>query len=532
MAYNDKRFSVLLHVGNQRRLERDVVCSSVDALLGTLEQRLGSRILEAQFFNPLRNQYQPLTPNDFGNIPRNVELQVLLGPPGAEDNDNGESGGKMEVYGPSRLSFKGRVVQHIQRLLLPQYNAGDMSKEELVSSCAQICQVFVKRRQIEDAELQSTRKELSLQDQDILRELVKLHRDSTRRVPRARPRYQSPPRPHSPRAGGGATGFAAPAPSSSLFSSVSYTVAGTFPAAPPGVAPSDAALRVTLAPPIVADSEQDVVLVGSVQSRSSVALCWWLSYGPQRIVLNLDKMYASHLVTTFQVSENSFILTFRKGSLVPQWEYFVHLSVTSADGATAAAQASFLVPSTNAQLPAIGSQAVTNEKVFGNSGPQLGKTTLSGSSPARRHLDGYSGDGELGPLRETSAERSPAADAPQQEPSPVRSLVPQKTAPMQLMAAHGDASSGGAPPVTTYQEQLKYFFVNQVEPLYYLSANPVLTENEFKSAIKEVARDFWFRYTDAHALTDDIKRDIVREVKTRLAYYRNANATSSAQKAS
>ena len=135
-------------------------------------------------------------------------------------------------------------------------------------------------------------------------------------------------------------------PTDSLFQSVTYTVSGRLPTAHTHFNPriGDQHLRVSINSPPIQESDADIVVSCTVSTRTPVTLTWWLAYGPRKQVLNLDKMYNDRLATTYQISETSFILIFRQGSLVPGWEYTVCLGVTSVTGSVVSAKTSFKVP--------------------------------------------------------------------------------------------------------------------------------------------------------------------------------------------
>ena len=77
-------------------------------------------------------------------------------------------------------------------------------------------------------------------------------------------------------------------------------------------------------------------------------------------------------------------------------------------------------------------------------------------------------------------------------------------------------------PKGTFQEQLRDFFVHQVEPLYFLSANPSLSEQSFKHAVRGVSKAYWFSQPSDATVTDDLKRAIVRDVKIAVAKARES----------
>ena len=388
-------------------------------------------------------------------------------------------------------------------------------------------------------------------------------------------------------AGGGAMDEADDG-SGSLFQSVTYTVAGTFPELPPATALQigDGQLRVSLTAPATVTSSSEIVVLGNVTSpRSLVGLCWWLAYGPQRIVLNLDRMYAGHMCTTYQVSDTTFVLSFRAGALVPAWDYHVHLTVTAlSSGLVQHAQASFYLPPPGATggLPGIGSAI---DPLL--SGPHTDEAYRSAYLMAKRSGRwvglAYAADEERGPLSqkveaagndaETSGSPQAVTGSQQGANAPQSKVGGGKGAPVSVATASTMTSptkppvptTGGKPPppastpapatplttatstaatgaaVTaaggassaagssgssgTYQQQLRDFFVNQIEPLYFLSANPMLSEDAFKDLVKHVAARYWLLKSAEEPLTEDIKRRIVADVKTAISAARAAAAT-------
>jgi hypothetical protein len=371
--------------------------------------------------------------------------------------------------------------------------------------------------------------------------------------------------------------------------SVTYTVAGTFPGPPDAALAATRDIRTALSPPAIVNSDDDIVITAALHAPRPVTLCWWLAYGPTCIVLNLDKLYANGMVTTFQVAENAVVLTIRGGSLVPGWSYAVHLDVTDAQTKqTASAQTTFEVPTSDyLQMTSPGAHLVGS----GTGGPSaivppgIGSATdlaarreeylrakRSGQSvygPGWLGL-GYVGDGELGSLKEPSPDRrggqvldvgsgastsagKPApgtvtsisrvnrASSPTKKatssvgavatsnagsPPPASSstAVPLSPAGPSGAAASPTVGGGGsstAAPQGTFQEQLRDFFLHQVEPLYYLSANPSLSEQAFKAAVRGVSKTYWFSQPSSATLTDDLKRTIVRDVKLAIANARD-----------
>lgn len=345
--------------------------------------------------------------------------------------------------------------------------------------------------------------------------------------------------------------------------SVTYTVAGTMPPPPPqGLAAASAMdLRTVLSPPAIAAADDDIVVTAAVHSSAPTQLCWWLAYGPSRMVLNLDKMYANGVVSTFQISNNAVVLSIKGGTLVPGWEYVVHLDVTEVgSGRAASAQTKFAVPAPGGFV-----NGPSDGHVVSNftAPPGIG----SGTDLEARRAEylrakraggswyglGYSADGEPGLLSMknsggllpgqviggetlkppsspvgtvTSITRQPpprgspsTLAAGEDHATPARQVMSNSASAMaqsqqgaSAAAGGGKSSSGG-----TFQEQLRDFFVHQVEPLYYLSANPSLSEKAFKDAVRGVSKTYWFSQPSNAGLSDDLKRQIVRDVKAAVA---------------
>jgi hypothetical protein len=382
------------------------------------------------------------------------------------------------------------------------------------------------------------------------------------------------------RAGSAYSAGDAPVPAAGVgVVSVSYTVAGTFPD-PPERAPPVAAvgddLRAALSPPAIVSGDDDIVITVALHAPSAVTLCWWLAYGPSNIVLNLDKLYSNGLVTTFQISENAVVLTVKGGTLVPGWEYAVHVDVNEiATARVTGAQIQFTVPSTQTGLPP-GSRVTNNGGMLAP--PGIGSAT---DFNARRddYLKakkmggtngwfglGYTADAEPGPLRNddspprgapsygqvqdsrgapssaptapgtvTSIERfgtnaagtQAGSAAPKSPAARTQNGAAAASTPAAATidaAAQGEAASSAKQPPPkssgTFQEQLRDFFVHQVEPLYYLSANPSISEQSFKAAVRGVSKQYWFSQPAATQLSEDMKRQIVKDVKVAVAMAR------------
>ena len=119
-------------------------------------------------------------------------------------------------------------------------------------------------------------------------------------------------------------------------------------------------------------------------------------------------------------------------------------------------------------------------------------------------VDGYSGDAETRPLSPPprGGEHSVSMVAPVFQAR--NDLIPPP--PNLSPQLRGEQRSN-------YHEALKEFLETQVQPLYFLSANPSISEEQFKVVVKDVARTFWFSYPPEQSLTEDIKRTIVQKVK-------------------
>ena len=296
-------------------------------------------------------------------------------------------------------------------------------------------------------------------------------------------------------------------PLPSIFNAVHYTVAGRFPTSSGGNS-SGGGLEVSLTSPNLISSDHDVVIIGRIQSKSPVTLTWWLAYGPNRHVLNMDDLYLHRCVSTYQVSPNGFILTIRNGSLVAGWDYYVYLSVSSdLLGTQSSAQASFHLPSQFRKLTALEAYATQQHNQ---------------TSAMNAFTSGYYGDEEFGAL---------SPDQQQQQRAEAPGIPAAIGAPP---GTDGSVTAASPPPASsawrhrqspqpqvqktylgmTFQEQLRAFFIEQIEPLYFLCENPNLTNAEFKSIVKDVARKFWFSKPADANLDDSVRRDIILLVKT------------------
>lgn len=299
------------------------------------------------------------------------------------------------------------------------------------------------------------------------------------------------------------------AANASIFKAVHYTVAGRFPTTPPASSTdASSSLEVSLTSPNMTSSEHDVVIIGRIHSKVPVTLTWWLAYGIHRHVLDMDALYLNRCVSTYQVSPNGFILTIRSGALVEGWDYFVHLTV-NADllGKTAYAQASFHLPSAFRRVS------------------ELEKFARQQTSGMNAFTAGYYGDEEFGalspePLRggggaaPSSSTPPPQADGggpttPGGTPAPAAANWRTRTTPP---PQHATRTFLGM----TYQEQLRAFFLEQIEPLYFICETPNLPHMEFKTIVKDVARKFWFARPADATVDDVLRKEIVLLVKQAL----------------
>ena len=332
------------------------------------------------------------------------------------------------------------------------------------------------------------------------------------------------------------------APPSTLFTSVSYSISGSFPLPPNSTnRVGDHPLRCTLASASIVDPDSDIIVTGTVHTKTAVSLVWWLSYGPHRTVLNLDNLYSTRSAVTFQISDSSFILAFRCGVLLPGYEYHVHLTVTANNGVSVGAQCSFGVP------PSIGGQLLDEGEKLGLVSQQQ-RTTMGSTSHYTQHTThGYYGDGEAGggsmsPTRrhvdfdEHTKHQDTQTNVNPLQPNPIRAYynvnpnMTSTTAPTSkgLPEMSVDPSITTTPPTTTmmggarkemgatFQEELRRFILEQIQPLYFLSSNPSITEEEFRLVTKNVAATFWFSKPPEAPLDDAMKRSIVQCVKAEI----------------
>jgi hypothetical protein len=293
----------------------------------------------------------------------------------------------------------------------------------------------------------------------------------------------------------------------SIFKAVHYTVSGRFPAAP-SIGPEGASARkaspleVSLTSPNLTSAEHDIVIIGSIQCKSQVSLTWWLAYGAHRHVLDMDNLYLHRCVSTYQVSPNGFILTIRSGALVEGWDYYVHLTVT-ADllGTQTSAQTSFHLQSSFRKMTAL--ETFAHQQKHQTSG-------------MNNFTSGYYGDEEFGALSPEPPHRIPPAQA----------TDPTSESPPPSGGTASSAWRTRTPPPQqpqhrtylgmTFQEQLRAFFVEQIEPLYFVCENPNLPHTEFKAIVKEVAKKHWFSRPPDSKLEDTQRREIVLMVKSTL----------------
>jgi hypothetical protein len=286
-----------------------------------------------------------------------------------------------------------------------------------------------------------------------------------------------------------------PSSSPSLFSKVTYMVAGTFPKPPSRQAPASP-IRVSLVNPTVASPEQDILVAGHIFSKHPVSLCWYLSYGPRRIMLNLDQLYEEKAVTTFQVSDTGILLTVRAGTLVTGWDYYLHLTVSSGVvGVSAHAQTCFTIPPSQAFAQRAAEWSTARNK-------ELNASTMHSYAP------GYIADEERG--HQPAAVRIPpqtplAANTPQLGLSENRSdagAVPEPS-----------ASSAPTQRGMTFQEQLWRFVETQLRPLFDLCTSPTMTRDEFDAVVLAAAKEYESPPTPSATLTPPIQKEILGKIK-------------------
>eukprot|EP00759_Apiculatamorpha_spiralis_P039026 PhF_6_TR37907/c0_g1_i2/m.56632 len=405
-------FNVLMYVNGQGpKLQERIESFNHQDLMRSLQRSVGTTIDFVAYFNKAKNCFLPLRPFDYDTLPEYLELHVTTaghgGPPTAHAATPHYTSGNAfcpdctapqtafctttgrphrtqdipVTSGSGRaMPLKARVIQILRDYFLPNYNTGEMSKEQLVATCSNICATFMRNHGLTEFEQQNDRRELTERERESLHHLVTEYLHAV-----------APPKPtggFSPRrqyqGGLGSLGAASPhgtsvLPNQStgkiLFTSVSYAVGGEFPITSKYNYQQD--LRVTLASPNNADSNVDINVMGSISCAEPVTLRWTLGYGPQRTVLNLDKLYTGGFVTTYQLNDTAIFLCLRPGSLVCGWEYHVHLTATTMNGVSGSAMVTFALP-----MP-------TGRK---SSNPNLGL-----QSPRNRPgplADGYQGDAE------------------------------------------------------------------------------------------------------------------------------------------
>jgi hypothetical protein len=278
---------------------------------------------------------------------------------------------------------------------------------------------------------------------------------------------------------------------------------------------------VSLTSPNLASAQHDVIIIGTIQCKSQVTLTWWLAYGPKRHVIDMDNLYMHKCVSTYQVSPNGFILTIRGGALVEGWDYFVHLTV-SADllGTQAVAQTSFHLPSMFRKVTALEHFAREHHQTSIMNGFTMG----------------YYGDEEFGALSPEPAAATRAFPATPPPPSSGDSAsgVTRHSPSSDTTTTNPTAVASGAwrnratPPAQpmrgylgmTFQEQLRAFFLEQIEPLYFVCENPNLSHTEFKAVVKDVARRHWTSKPPDGVLDDAQRRQIVLMIKKALMRHR------------
>ncbi|CUF76166.1 Hypothetical protein, putative [Bodo saltans] len=333
-------------------------------------------------------------------------------------------------------------------------------------------------------------------------------------------------------AGGGQT---------STFQQVRYSVCGPFP--PPLFNTADEqqapTIRVSLSAPsssILPD--EDILITAHVMARTVTSLTWWLGYGPNRITLNMDDMYRRGSVTTFQVSETGLLLTIRRGTLVPGWQYHVYLSASSEiTGVTAADQTTFVL-----------NKSATQAGMVVAAASRTAGALLNGVTSVRQlHLRGYDGDEDRegdGPAARNLMLLTPTAkSAAQQQAGGASNL--SNADPAHLAATGGGgggaadfhnhvslssadvqrqqgiASTSGNPMGMTFQEQLKQFFVNEMQPLYRLCNRPNIRQQDFNEMLQQIAQSYWYSKSPDATFDIGLQREIVERVKNAVISHRS-----------
>jgi hypothetical protein len=316
----------------------------------------------------------------------------------------------------------------------------------------------------------------------------------------------------SVRSGGIAASSAGPG---STFQQVRYSVCGPFP--PPlfgGMEDQQApTIRVSLSAPSAAIlPDADILITAHVIARTVASLTWWLGYGPQRITLNMDDMYRRGSVTTFQVSETGLLLTIRRGTLVPGWQYHVYLSASSEiTGVTAADHATFLL-SKSATHASSATQAASHSSEG---------SALKGVTSVRHlHLRGYDGDEDRGEGRaQATTSPSKAAGGIYDAPPPSTNTTGMdaanaRPASIQRQQQLINLQSPSNPIGMTFQEQLKRFVVDELQPLYRLCSRPNIRQQDFNDMLHEIAQLYWYAHPPESMLDVALQREIVERVKT------------------
>jgi len=286
----------------------------------------------------------------------------------------------------------------------------------------------------------------------------------------------------------------------SLIESVQYVSAGRFPDKPSQSAAADhfGGLEVTLSPPTQPSPDHDTFLVGRVQSRHTVRMTWWIAVGAQRRVIDADSLHRNGSITTFQVSDEGCLLIVRKGTLVSSQQYHVHVTVGGELTRTiASAQVSFTVHRKG---------SLTDTKLLVESG-----VTASHSS----HSAGYYGDVESGTwftgMRLHNQTTTPGTTT-DSEADVIRSLPATATTAARL-AAGTQLLAMKHPLGLTFQEQLRLFFLQSVEPLFELCQNPTLSRDEFRDLVKTVAAKWWNSRPATELLDEATCGAILKDVK-------------------
>lgn len=312
-------------------------------------------------------------------------------------------------------------------------------------------------------------------------------------------------------------------PPSSTFRCVRYATVEPLPPLPhvsqaDYLASQSGGLRVHLTVPPSWSPDEDILITAHVLSRSSVTLMWWLAYGPHRVPLNLDDMYCRRCLTTFQVSETALLLTIRRGTLVPGWDYRVHLTATSdISGVSASAQAEFAV----AHLGQVPSRYVDTEDKTVRMAVN-GMTSRSGA----RYLRGYQADEDvasrsLNRIGAKTLRRGEHAAYPSGSPT---SQLPSLEHPAPASPERHRDLPKRALLGMTFREQLQHFLQREVQPLYRLCSRPNVPQSVFDGVVASVAREYWSNnaYSDDTVLDEGLQRKIVGRVKEQLLSYKAA----------